>query len=112
MSAAEATFPAGFEDLEAVADWALPTERARNKKRREASTEELQRVYDLLSPRIEAIIASFEGQTLEDLSGPAQRLLWLSFSLVEVAFAIEKYDGEGRVPHAIDLDQMVPLHDL
>ena len=112
MSQPEASFPPAFADLEPLADWALPTERDRNRKRREASESELRAFYDQMEPRIRDIIGSFEGTRLEDLKGPEQRLLWLAFSLVEVAFAVEKYDGEGRVPYAIDLEQMIPLHDL
>ncbi len=107
-----AVFPPAFADLEPLADWALDSERARNRKRAEASPEELRAVYAALEPRIRDVIGSFEGKTLEDLDDAEQRLLWLSFSLVEVAFAVEKYDAEGRVPYAIDLDQMIPLHDL
>ena len=105
-------FPLAFADLEPLADWALPTERARNQKRREASPDVLRAFYAQMEPRIRDIIASFEGTTLDALDPPQQRLLWLSLSLVEVAFAVEKYDAEGCVPYAIDLDQMVPLHDL
>lgn len=111
MSGSDAAFPEAFRDLESLADWALPTERARYEMRSAASRDALQAFYDLMAPRIEAVIASFEGLTLTDLPEPERRLLWLSFSMVEVAFAIEKYGGVGRVPYAIDLDQMIPLHD-
>ena len=111
MSRAEATFPEAFADLENLAAWALPTERARNARRREASAEVLRAVYDQLAPRIRAAIESLDGKALDALKGPEQRLLWLCFSMAEVAFAVEKYDAEGRVPYAIDLDRMIPLHD-
>ncbi len=115
MSGAAATrpaFPPAFADLEPLAGWALATERERNRKRREASPHELRAFYDQMEPRIRDVIGSFEGTTLDALGEAEQRLLWLAFSMVEVAFAVEKYDAEGRVPYAIDLDQMVPLHDL
>ena len=73
---------------------------------------ELRAFYELMAPRIQAVIESFGDATLEELQGPEQRLHWLTLSLAEVAFAVEKYDAEGRVPYAIDLEQMIPLHDL
>ena len=112
MSAASATFPEDFRDLEPLASWALPTERARNAMRRRATAEELRGFYDLMEPRLRGVIAYLEGFPLEDLKGPAQCLFWLSLSMAEVAFAVEKYDAVGRVPYAIDLEQMIPLHDF
>lgn len=111
MSGVAGSFPKPFADLEPVAGWALPSELARNQKRGGASTEELRSFYDLVEPRLRAIIEYLDGFSLDGLKGPEQRLLWLSFAMAEVAFAVEKYDGVGRVPYSIDPERMVPLHD-
>jgi hypothetical protein len=64
-----------------------------------------------MEPRLRDAIAYLESFSLGDLKGPEQRLLWLTFSMAEVAFAVEKYKAQGRVPYAIDPARMVPLHD-
>ena len=73
---------------------------------------EVARAYTARPERLRGVIAYLEGFPLEDLKGPAQCLFWLSLSMAEVAFAVEKYDAVGRVPYAIDLEQMIPLHDF
>lgn len=112
MSDATRCFPEPFADLEPLAGWALPTERERNAKRGASSSEELRSFYALVEPRLRAVIEYLEGFALDSLKGPEQRLLWLTFSMAEVAFAVEKYEGEGRVPYSIDPARMVPLHDV
>jgi hypothetical protein len=105
------SLPEAFSDLEGLAEWALPTERARVAMRCDASPEELRAFYAKMEPRLKDAIDYLEGFALADLKGPEQRLLWLTYSMAEVAFAVEKYDAEGRVPRAIPAARMVPLHD-
>lgn len=106
------SFPEAFSDLEGLAEWALPTERTRVAKRCEASPEELRAFYGKMEPRLKDAVDYLEGFALADLEGPDQRLLWLTYSMAEVAFAVEKYGAVGRVPRAIAAARMVPIHDL
>lgn len=106
------SFPEAFSDLESLAPWALPTERARNARRWASTSDELRAFYELMEPRLRDAIAYLEGFALSELKGPEQRLLWLTFSMAEVAFAVEKYDAQGPVPYAIDPGRMIPLHDM
>lgn len=107
----EASFPDAFADLEPLAEWALPTERARNGRRCVSTPEELRAFYARMEPRLRDAIEHLEEFPLDALPAPEQRLLWLTFSMAEVAFAVEKYDAEPRVPHAIASERMVPRHD-
>ena len=107
-----AHFPADFAMLEALADWAAPTERERLALRRGASAAELQHFYDLFKPELERALAHLDGFPLDALPDAEQRLLNLTLMMAEVAFAVEKYHGEGIVPLAIGPDQFVPMHDL
>lgn len=105
------SFPESFADLEPLAEWALPTELARNTRRWASTSDELLAFYETMEPRLKDAITYLESFSLDDLKGPEQRLLWLTFSMAEVAFAVEKYNGQGRVPYAIEPARMVPLHD-
>jgi hypothetical protein len=90
-------FPSGFEDLDAFADWALPTERARYAKRLASGMEELQAFYDAAFPRLEEAVRYLEGLAIEDMTEPDKRLLWLFCSLVTVSFPVEVW-RQPRVP--------------
>lgn len=105
-------FPAPFADLEPLAAWALSSERQRNGMRCAATPEELRNFYDLFAPRLQTAIEHLEQFPLNGLPEPEQRLLWLTFSMAEVAFAVEKYDGQGRVPYGTASERMIPLHDV
>jgi len=90
-------FPSEFADLEPFADWSLRTEAERYAKRLASTMEELQDFYDAAFPRFEAIIASLDGCELKNLSEQSTRLLWLSYSLVNVSFPVEVW-RQARVP--------------
>jgi hypothetical protein len=89
--------PSEFADLEPFADWSLRTEAERYAKRLASTMEELQDFYDAAFPRFEAIIASLDGCELKTLSEQSTRLLWLSYSLVNVSFPVEVW-RQARVP--------------
>jgi hypothetical protein len=92
-----AVLPADFSDLEAFADWAIPTERARYAKRLSSTMDELQAFYDAAFPRMEAATSYLEQYDVNDLPEDAQRLLWLYCSLVTVSFPVEVW-RQPRVP--------------
>lgn len=89
--------PAEFSDLEQCADWSLATEAERYAKRLSSSMAELQAFYDAAFPRLEAILASLDQFELKSLSEQWTRLLWLSYSLVNVSFPVEVW-RQPRVP--------------
>ncbi len=100
------TFPAEFADLEPFADWALRTEGERYDKRLSSSMDELQALYDTAFPRLEAAMAYLDQFELTALPEDAERLLWLTYSLVNASFPVEVW-RQPRVPDsgaaAIDL---------
>ena len=85
-------FPARFSDLEPFTEWALPRETERNRKRLDSSMPEMQRVYDAIIPRMDAIIAYLNDFELATLPEPERNLLNLTFSLADISFAIEVYE--------------------
>jgi hypothetical protein len=96
---AESLLPEGFGDLEALARvWALPTELERNRQRYAASIEDIQRFYETMFARMDAIMAHLNGYRLDDLPESGQRLMNLALALAEVAPAIEFY----KQPAVID----------
>lgn len=89
--------PTEFADLEQFADWSLETEAERYAKRLSSSMDELQAFYDAVFPRLEEILASLDQFELKSLSEQWTRLLWLSYSLVNVSFPVEVW-RQPRVP--------------
>jgi hypothetical protein len=89
--------PPEFCDLEPFADWCLATEAERYAKRLSSTMAELQAFYDGAFPRLEAILASLDQFELKSLSDEWTRLLWLSYSLVNVSFPVEVW-RQPRVP--------------
>ena len=88
----EPILPAPFRDLEPlVEEWALPTERQRNRKRLASSMAQIQAVYDAVTPRaVEALkhVKSFPCSDVVAQEGglpPAERrLFYLLLALAEV----------------------------
>jgi hypothetical protein len=89
--------PAPFAELESVIDWALPTERARYRKRMDSSMEELQAFYDVVAPRADEARDYLDKLDLAHMVPDAQRLMWLLFSLIIVSYAVDVF-GVPRVP--------------
>ena len=89
--------PASFADLEPYADWSLRTEAERYAKRLASPMDELQAFYDAAFPRLPAVMAYLDQLDLNALPDDAERLLWLSYSLVNVSFPVEVW-RQPRVP--------------
>jgi hypothetical protein len=92
-----ATLPTEFADLEPYADWCLEFERERYAQRLSSSMDDMQDLYDAVFPRLEAIIEYLDQFDLDALPEDARRLLWLSYSLVNVSFPVEVW-RQPRVP--------------
>ena len=89
--------PAQFKELEAVLEWALPTEEERYAKRIGSSQEELQAFYDVVMPRAAEARDYLDQFELDAMPDDAQRLMWLLFSLIVVSYSIEVF-GRPTVP--------------
>ena len=89
--------PAEFADLEPYADWSLSTERERYAKRLASSMDELQAFYDAAFPRLEDAAQYLEQLPLDTLPEDAARLLYLTYSLINISFPVEAW-RQPRVP--------------
>jgi len=100
--------PPGFADLEPFSAWCLPTEAERYAKRLGSSMEDMQAFYDAAFPRLEGILAYLDSTSLDSLPDDANRLLWLTYSLVNVSFPVEVW-RQARVPDsgAASMDAVV-----
>ncbi len=100
--------PVEFSDLEAHAEWCLPTEAERYAKRLASSMEELQAFYDAAFPRLPDAMAHLDALDLGDLPSDATHLLWLCYSLINISFPIEVW-RQARVPDsgAASMDAVV-----
>jgi hypothetical protein len=104
------TFPAGFEDLERFAEaWAVAGERERNQRRLSSSMAEIQELYDVLLPRMEAIINHLNQYPLTNMPEDATRLFHLSLALAEIAPAVEFYK-QPEVVDGFPPDRFVPVN--
>lgn len=99
--------PAPFADLEPLAGWALATEGQRARKRRDSTMQEIRAVYEAVLPRMEAIIDYLNPLPLDNLPDDAQRLLYLTLSLAEVAPAVELFN-QPLVTDGYDPERFIP----
>ena len=105
------SLPKGFAALKPlVEDWALPTQAARQAKRRGSSTETLQAFYDAMVPLLPKILAHVDEFPLGELPPDSQRLFYLSLALAEVAPHIELYHGDPNVPHSFEEQRFIAEH--
>lgn len=82
--------PEPFQDLSGyVADWAIDTEAARNRKRLASSMDELVAFYNAMLPRMEPAIEYLNTRPLAALAPPERNLLNLALMFMEVAPAVE-----------------------
>ena len=103
--------PKGFEVLAPlVEDWGLPTQNARQAKRRSSSTESLQAFYDAVVPLLPKILAHVDEFPMGELLEDSQLLLYLSLALAEVAPHIELYRGDPNVPHSFEEERFIAEH--
>jgi hypothetical protein len=92
-----AVLPTEFAELEPFVPWSLEREAARYAKRLASTLDELQTFYDAAFPRLEEIMTYLDQFDIGALPPDAGRLLWLSYSLVNVSFPVEVW-RQPRVP--------------
>ncbi|HEY6330653.1 MAG TPA: hypothetical protein VI756_15050, partial [Blastocatellia bacterium] len=104
------SLPEGFRDLERFVEqgWCAASERERNAKRLSSQMIEIQEVYDTLLPRMDDIIGYLNRFPVDQIPEDGTRLLRLSFSLAEIAPAVEFY-GQPRVVDGFPPERFVPV---
>jgi hypothetical protein len=86
----ERLLPPPFAELEPYARiWCLPTETERWNRRRASKMPELIEFHDAFLPRLDEAVEYCDKFPLDDLPEDATHLLWLVYSLVMVAMAVE-----------------------
>lgn len=86
------TLPSQFSDLEPyVANWALPSTRARVEKRVRTPYADIERFYHDMSPRMEAVMAFLSDYPPHEADLPAdvRTLLHLAKAYTEAAMSVE-----------------------
>jgi hypothetical protein len=107
----QSLLPAPFADLELFVErWSLATQQERENRRRASSPAEIRAVYDTLRPRMDTILDYLNQYTLDNLQEEAKRLLYLTFSLAEVAPYVECYDSIPQVPNSFEDTRLVAVH--
>ncbi len=89
--------PAEFTDLERFAGWILESQDARYERRLAATMDEMKALYDTMMPRLPAIIEYCNRHPIDDLPEPAQKLMLLTYSLIQASFPVEVW-RQPRVP--------------
>ena len=107
---AERQLPEPFADLEPFLGWALPTEKERQQKRVSSAMGAIQAFYDAILPRMNVIIDYLDQFPLNAMPADAQRLLHLTFSLAEIAPAVELFK-QPSVADGYDATRFVPTHN-
>ncbi len=103
--------PKGFEALEPLAEaWGLPTQDARQAKRRASDTATLQEFYDAVVPHLPQILEHVDQFPLGELPPDSMRLFYISLALAEVAPHIELYRGDPGVPYSFEEERFVAVH--
>ena len=106
----ERQLPEPFADLEPYLAWSLATEKERQRKRASSTMAEIQAFYDTILPRMDAIISYVDQFPLQAMPADAQRLLDLTFSLAEIASAVELFK-QPSVADGYDATRFVPTHN-
>ena len=103
------SLPELFQDLEAFIDWSLCTEAERTQKRQTTDMGEARAFYEAVVPRMDEIIDYLNTLPIDKLPADAVRLMNLTFSLAEIAPAVELF-GKAREDNTFDPFRYVPQH--
>ncbi|WP_327753236.1 hypothetical protein VVT58_24035 (plasmid) [Sphingobium sp. SJ10-10] len=99
--------PPEFSDLEVFCSkWLLATEQERYITRIRAPYAELVEMYERMTPRLPAIIEHLNNFPLEDMPQRETSLMHLTFSLMEVAHAVELWK-QPDLPEAFEPERLV-----
>jgi hypothetical protein len=106
----ESALPDAFADLVEHIAWALPSETARSKRRRESGLECAQAFYDAMAPRMVAVLQHLDRFPLDRMAGQDLRLFQLCLAFAEVAPFVEQY-RRVIVVEGFDEARFDVLHD-
>ena len=86
----DALLPSAFAELEEFASaWCLPTETQRWEQRVNSTMADMEQFYNAFFPRLEEAIEYCDKFSLDELPQDATNLLYLIYSLIMVAMAVE-----------------------
>lgn len=103
--------PSSFADLAPLAEkWSLATQNQREVCRRTSTPTEIRALYDALLPRMDMILDYLNQFALDHLPTEAQRLMYLTLSLAEVAPYVECYGSNPWVPDSFEDTRMAAVH--
>lgn len=105
---ADRQLPVPFQDLEPYLAWSLATERERSAKRQASTMAEIKPFYEAMMARMEEILPYLAQFPTENVPADVQRLLYLTFSLAEIAPAVEMY-GEPTV-EGLNVARLTPVN--
>ena len=108
---AGAGLPEGFEILESVAAWSLPTETERIKRRQASSFAEIAEFRDAVLPELPRIFEYLNAKDLGTLSATDENLLFLMLALAEIAPAVEFY-RQAAVIEGFDALRFMPVENF
>jgi len=100
MNGTARLLPDGYEMLEPfVAEWALPTQAERARKRSGSTAEQKRAFYNAARGIVTQALGELDAKPLDQLDERERRLLALLLSYAQVALSIE-VRGEGEAIHA------------
>lgn len=103
--------PAGFEDLQPLADrWARPTENARNAVRYAASAADFADFHARMMPRLDDLFALLRQCPPSPDDAGDNLALQLLCAFAEAAPHHDLYGGSPQVPFSFDARRFVPDH--
>ena len=107
MTTTTNTLPPQFADLEVFCPkWVLATEQERYITRIRAPYAELVEMYEKMTPRLPAIIEHLNNFPLENMPENETKLMYLTFSLMEAAHAVELWK-QPDLPEAFEPERLV-----
>ena len=81
--------PAAFQDLAPYSGWALKSVQERVEKRVATPFEELQSYYDLMLPRMKAVVEHLNSFSLKEMPEAEKNLFRMAASFIEASVAVE-----------------------
>jgi hypothetical protein len=100
--------PDEFDDLTSHLGWALASQQERCRARQSATQAELQFFYDVMMPRMEAVLQYLARFRIDDFPADVGNLFHMTLSLAEIAPAIENF-GQPQVVDGYDVFRFLPV---
>ena len=108
MSDETQPLPDEFADLTSHLGWELACHQDRCRARQSATQAEIQLFYDVMMPRMDAILQYLARFRVEDFPADIGNLFHMTLSLAEIAPAIENF-GQPQVVDGYDVFRFLPV---